>query len=107
MKFTQLHEDSKDAGYPHELRTPRELGYKDYIFVAGNAEREVGSEVIKFDGSVLHNSKILKNTPMIFQYSHVESEENEVHIESVEMYRNIWLSIHIPAQSAKFIGTLK
>lgn len=96
IKFSTLAEDARDAGYPHELETPRPLGKKDYHFVAQNVGRAVGTEVVKFDGSILYGSKILQNNPRIFQYSHNETEEKELHIESVEMYRNLWNSIHIP-----------
>ena len=104
MKLAQLYyEDARDAGYPHELETPRKLGPKDIQFVKQNEGRSVGSEVLKFDGSVLAGSTILQNDSKIFQYSHNDSEEGEFHIESVEMFRNLWNSIHIPAQSAKLI----
>ena len=95
-KFKKLFEDAKDAGYPYELYTPRPLGPKDYHFVAMNVGRPLGSEVIAFDGTAISGSKILQNNPRIFQYSHIEKVENETHIESVEMYRDLWNSIHIP-----------
>lgn len=105
MKFKHLYEDARDAGYPHELYTPRSLGTKDYQFVAINAGRQVGSNVLKYDGSILEGSKILQNNSRIFQYSHNEGEENEFHIESVEMYRDLWNSIHIPLTSKKFLNS--
>lgn len=96
IKFKSMFEDARDAGYPHELETPRQLGPKDFKFVAENAGRVPGMEVLSYLGEPLKGSKILQNTPKIFQYSHIEAEENEFHIESVEMYRDLWLSIHIP-----------
>ncbi|AFL47708.1 hypothetical protein ZZ1p0217 [Acinetobacter phage ZZ1] len=104
MKYKHLFEDARDAGYPHELYTPRELGPKDYQFVATNANRAIGSNALKFDGTVLEGSVILQNNARIFQYSHKEGAENEYHIESVEMYRDLWNSIHIPLSSAKFLN---
>lgn len=98
MKFKRLYEDARDAGYPHELYTPRLLDNKDYRFVAMNAGRPVGSEVMKYNGEILRGSKILQNNERIFQYSHDEIEKGELHIESVEMYRNLWNSIHIPKE---------
>ena len=89
MKFKHLYEDARDAGYPHELYTPRPLGNKDYHFVAMNTGRPVGSEVMKYNGEILRGSKILQNNERIFQYSHDEIEEGELYIESVEMYRNL------------------
>ena len=98
MKLAKLYyEDARDAGYPHELETPRKLGPKDKQFVKQNEGRPVGSQVLKFDGTILEGSKILQNNSRVFQYSHDEIEENECHIESVEMYRDLWNSIHIPA----------
>lgn len=97
MSLKTIYEDARDAGYPHELITPRPLGPKDYQFVAMNVGRPVGSQVLKFDGTILEGSKILQNNSRLFQYSHDEIEENEYHIESVEMYRDLWNSIHIPA----------
>ncbi|QKE55906.1 hypothetical protein Octan_204 [Acinetobacter phage Octan] len=104
ITFRALFEDARDAGYPHELYTPRELGSKDYKFVELNAGREIGSTVLKYDGTELKGSCILQNNERIFQYSHTESDVNEYHIESVEVYRNLWNSIHIPLQSSKLIG---
>ncbi|ADG60110.1 hypothetical protein Acj9p210 [Acinetobacter phage Acj9] len=98
-KFKKLYfEDSQDAGYSTTLETPRQLGPKDLIFVENNKTRAIGEEVISYSGEVLKGSKILKNDDEFFQYSHYEGEV-EVHIESVELYRNLWLSIHIPASS--------
>lgn len=98
VSFASIYEDSQDAGYDSTLETPRKLGPKDLIFVDKNSKRKVGEEVISFAGDVLKGSKILKNDAEYFQYSH-EHEGVEVHIESVELYRDLWLSIHIPKTS--------
>ncbi|WBF78876.1 hypothetical protein ADLP2_207 [Acinetobacter phage vB_AbaM_DLP2] len=102
--FSSIYEDARDAGYPHELYTPRPLGAKDLNFVKINSNRAPGQTALKYDGTELIGSCVLQNNDRIFQYSHTEGEENEYHIESVEMYRNLWNSIHIPLQSTKFIG---
>ncbi len=101
ITFKSLFEDARDAGYPHELYTPRSLGEKDYRFVKINSGREVGSEVLKFDGTPIKGSVILQNTDQVFQYTHIEKEESEYHFESVEMYRDLWNSIHIPINNAQ------
>lgn len=107
MKFSDLNEkllkeDSQHSGYPTTLETPRPLGDLDYKLVALNANQNIGDELILHDGKKLKGSKILQNSESMLQYSH--SEESEIHIESIEMYRDLWNSIHIPKQSGKLIG---
>ncbi|CAH1068158.1 hypothetical protein ABNavy1_213 [Acinetobacter phage AB-Navy1] len=103
--YQQIKEDSQDAGYSTTLETPRKLGPKDYVFVEMNQTRQPGETVIISDGSELEGSFILRNDPELFQYAHKENA-NEVHFESVELYRKLWVSIHIPEQSATYIGSL-
>ncbi|ADI96445.1 hypothetical protein Ac42p207 [Acinetobacter phage Ac42] len=95
-------EDSQHSGYLTTLETPRELGELDYKLVGVNSGRKVGQELIDINGNVVKNSKILQNSESMLQYSHAEG--TEIHIESVEVYRNLWNSIHIPAESGQFIG---
>ena len=102
ISFAKLYEDSQDAGYSTTLETPRQLGPKDYIFVDVNRGRSVGDAVLDIKGRVLEGSHILVSNDEFFQYSHHEGEE--VHIESVEMYRDLWVSIHIPKKSSKLVG---
>lgn len=66
MKFKRLYEDARDAGYPHELYTPRLLDNKDYRFVAMNAGRPVGSEVMKYNGEFYVGLKSCKTTNEFF-----------------------------------------
>lgn len=103
IKFLDLYEDSQHAGYKKTLDTPRPLGDKDLIFVGMNVDRKAGETVLDFEGKEIKKTKILQNTKESFQYVHVENA-NEVHIESVEMYRDLWISIHVPAKSVKYIG---
>lgn len=99
--FKQFCEDSQDAGYDTTLETPRSLGPNDLIFVDINKNRKVGETVLDSNKNELKGSSILKNTSEYFQYSH--KEKTEIHIESVELYRDLWLSIHIPKSSNKYI----
>lgn len=103
MSLKTIYEDARDAGYPHELVTPRPLGPKDYQFVAMNAGRKVGQTVLRFDGIPIEGSYILQSNARMFQYSHTETEEQEIHIESVETYRNLWNSIHIPEHTSRYV----
>lgn len=100
-----LNEDSQHSGFPTTLETPRELGELDYKLVSINSGRAVGQELVMTSGEILKGSKILQNSEAMLQYSH--AEESEIHIESVEVYRNLWNSIHIPKGSGKLIGNLK
>ena len=100
--YKQIFEDSQDAGYPTTLETPRPLGTLDYKLVELNSGRKVGEELMLHDGKLLKGSRILQNSEAMLQYSH--PDESEVHIESVEVYRKLWNSIHVPKSSTKFIG---
>lgn len=100
-----LNEDSQHSGYQTTLETPRELGELDYKLVGINKGRHIGQELVMANGKILKGSKILQNSDSMLQYAH--TEENEIHIESVEVYRNLWNSIHIPKESGKLIGNLK
>lgn len=100
--FKQICEDSQDAGYTTTLETPRSLGVKDLLFVETNKPRKVGESVLDFKSKEIIGSFILKNDDEFFQYSH--HEDNEVHIESVELYRDLWVSIHIPKSTAKLVS---
>lgn len=102
-KFVDLliNEDARDAGYPHELYTPRPLSKKDYGFVAINENRKIGETVLNYLGEEIVGSKIIENNDLCFQYTHIEKDESERHIESVDMYRNLWNSIHIPLNKVK------
>jgi hypothetical protein len=102
ITLKSLYEDSQDAGYSTTLETPRKLGPKDIVFVEVNNGRHPGEPVLNSKGEVLEGSHILKNDPDFFQYSHLEGEE--VHIESVELYRELWISIHIPRETSKLVG---
>lgn len=102
--YTKLMEDSQHSGYPTTLETPRKLGEPDYALYNKNKDRSVGQELLMVNGKTLKGSKILQNSEAMLQYAH--AEENEIHIESVEVYRNLWNSIHIPKQSGNLIGNL-
>ncbi|WJJ54850.1 hypothetical protein [Acinetobacter phage AB1I1M-1] len=100
-----FYEDSQDAGYDTTLETPRKLGPKDLVFVEKNKGRSIGDTVLDYYGNEIEGSYILRNGDELFQYAHKENEI-EVHFESVELYRQLWVSIHVPEESAKFIGKL-
>lgn len=95
ISFRKIYEDSQDAGYSTTLETPRELGPKDVIFVDQNRDRDIGQTVLNYYGEEIKGSEILRNDPELFQYRHRENPK-EIHYESVELYRNLWVSIHIP-----------
>lgn len=108
-KFSELYdlnEDSQHAGYKETLETPRSLGPEDYIFVDINEGRSIGHVILNYQGIPIEGTKILQNNERLFQYAHYEEESDEVHIESVEMFRNLWNSIHIPQEAAGLIADI-
>ncbi|ADJ19519.1 hypothetical protein Acj133p204 [Acinetobacter phage 133] len=103
--FRELHEDAQHAGYKEYKSTPRKLGPKDQKFFDLNKDKSVGDEIQLFNGQPLKGSKILQVNKNILQYSHIE--ENELHIESVEMKEGRWNSLHLPANAGPLIKETK
>ena len=95
-----LNEDSTHAGYKDILATPRALGELDYKFFKLNDSRSVGDEVQTKTGP-LRGSKIIEISKEILKYVHKDG--SGIHIESVDLHRNIWESIHIPKKNLKYI----